>query len=83
VHELNEDTGVSTFLFALPSGVEGAARIMDLTGTFDDYNRVGTPEQCDAFMLWLDWLAVGEDLKVAIRTVLSEQTSESHPVPVR
>jgi hypothetical protein len=74
--------GESTFVFATPSPAEGVARIMDLGGVFDDYNRVGTPEECDAFMLYLDWLAIGEDLKAAIRQALTEKVGSARPVPV-
>ena len=48
----------SSFLFASPSWRE-AGRLLDLGGTFDDYNRSSRP---DAIALRMDWLAVGAAL---------------------
>ncbi len=64
---MNYETG---FLFAMPSALEGAGRVMDLGAAFDEYNRVGTPEEVDALMLCLDWLAIGEDMRSAINQAL-------------
>jgi hypothetical protein len=74
---------VSTFVFAVPTWADGAGRIMDIAGVFDDYNKVGTPEQADAFMLYLDWMAIGEDMKVAIRKALAELPQSALSLPVR
>ncbi|MGA2250799.1 hypothetical protein [Terracidiphilus sp.] len=38
----------SDFLFAQPSFVSGAARVFDMFGQFDDYNRSETTEEADA-----------------------------------
>jgi hypothetical protein len=56
-------------LFARPSFVSGAARALDLGGTFDDYNRSRNEEDADARALKGDWAAVGSDMQKAIDTV--------------
>lgn len=65
------------FLFGTPSFLEGAGRVMDLAGSFDEYNRVGTSDQVDALMLCLDWLAVGEDLRSALRSYAEARGAEA------
>jgi hypothetical protein len=55
-------------LFARPSFVSGAARALDLGGTFDDYNRSRSPEDADVRALHSDWMAVGADMQKAIDT---------------
>jgi len=56
----------SDFLFAQPSFSSGAARVLDLWGVFDDYNRSDTIQEADAKALAADWLIVGQDLSDAI-----------------
>jgi hypothetical protein len=56
----------SDFLFAQPSFASGAARLVDMWGQFDDYNRSDTPAQADAKAIAADWLIVGQDLSDAI-----------------
>ncbi len=56
----------SDFLFAQPSFASGAARLLDMWGQFDDYNRSDTPAQADAKAIAADWLIVGQDLSDAI-----------------
>lgn len=56
-------------LFAHPSFVSGAARVLDLGGTFDDYNRSRSEDDADARALQGDWVAIGSDMKKAIDTV--------------
>ena len=63
-------------LYARPSFLEGAARILDFGGTLNVYNRSVTPEEADLVALRSDWEALGQDLRVAISTVAEEiQTS--------
>lgn len=57
---------MSDFLFAHPSILSGAARVLDLGGVFDDYNVSATPTQADARAARADWLAVGNDLATAM-----------------
>ena len=56
----------SDFLFAQPSLASGAARVFDLFGQFDEYNRSETPLEADAKAIAADWLIVGQDLSDAI-----------------
>jgi hypothetical protein len=53
-------------LFACPSFASGAARVLDLGGTFDEYNSSPTPDDADAQALWSDWAVVGQDMHLAI-----------------
>jgi hypothetical protein len=56
-------------LFALPTFLSGAARALDLGGTFDDYNGAASPEEADRQALKTDWAAVGKDMHLAIETL--------------
>ena len=56
----------SDFLFAQPSFASGAARVLDLWGEFDDYNRSETPAEADAKAIAADWFVVGQDILDAI-----------------
>jgi hypothetical protein len=60
------------FLFAQPSFGSGAARVFDLWGQFDDYNRSDTPAEADAKAIAADWLLVGQDIADAIEYHESE-----------
>jgi hypothetical protein len=62
----------SDFLFAQPSFASGAARVLDLWGQFDDYNRSETPAEADAKAIAADWLVIGQDLAEAIEYHQSE-----------
>jgi hypothetical protein len=53
-------------LFANPSFFSGAARVLDLGGTFDEYNASPSQEEADIRALKSDWCAVGHDMEVAI-----------------
>ncbi len=54
------------FLFAQPSFVSGAARGLDLWGTFDAYNISETTFEADEKAIAADWLVVGQDIFDAI-----------------
>ena len=54
------------FLYARPSFAEGAARILDMGGTLNSYNKSLSAEQADLFAIYSDWLSVGADLEVAL-----------------
>jgi hypothetical protein len=56
----------SDFLFAQPSFASGVARVFDLFGQFDEYNRSETPEDADARAIASDWIVVGQDIADAI-----------------
>ena len=53
----------SDFLFAQPSATSGVARLIDLCGTFDQYNE---SIDADALALSSDWYVLGDDLFEAI-----------------
>jgi hypothetical protein len=68
-------TGVSDFLFAQPSFLEGWARLYDFADTLTVFNESPTPQQADYFALRQDWMCVGDDLKSALERV-AEGASE-------
>lgn len=62
----------SDFLFAQPSFASGAARVFDLFGQFDEYNKSETPGEADAKAIASDWIVIGQDLADAIEQNKSE-----------
>ena len=56
-------------LFARPSFFSGAARALDLGGTFDKYNSSPTGEDADFLALRGDWAIVGKDMEAAIEEI--------------
>jgi hypothetical protein len=62
----------SDFLFAQPSFASGAARVFDLFGQFDEYNRSETTEEADAKAIASDWIVVGQDIVDAVEQNDSE-----------
>ncbi len=56
----------SAYLFAMPTWSLGAGRMVDLVGTADEYNESLNPQQADTLALWMDWHAVGRDLRYAL-----------------
>jgi hypothetical protein len=60
----NSERDIETgFLFASPSFWSGVARLLDLWGKFDDYNREQSGEETDRAALYSDWRIVGQDLR--------------------
>ena len=55
----------SDLLFARPSFIEGVARILDFSGTLNEYNSCDTGEEADARAILSDWQAVGSDIEDA------------------
>ena len=53
----------SDFLFAVPSFIEGMARVLDLGGTFTDYNYSPSDEMADAIAIGMDVAVVGKDMR--------------------
>ena len=49
----------SDFLFAQPSFLSGAARVLDMASGFDDYNSAEDP---DSMAIAADWCVIGDDL---------------------
>lgn len=62
----------SGFLFADPSFMSGAGRVMDLWAQFDDYNRSDTTAEADARAIAADWLVVGQDISDAVEACITE-----------
>lgn len=57
----------SDFLFANPSFVSGAARLLDLYCLFDSYNGSSTEREADYKAMLSDWRVVGQDILAAMR----------------
>lgn len=53
----------SDFLFAQPSFLSGAARVLDMAGSFDRYNSSDDP---DSLAIASDWYVIGGDLRAAL-----------------
>jgi hypothetical protein len=53
-------------LFARPSFLGGAGRILDLGSTLQNYNRNTTTEEADRKAIKSDWCMVGRDLGAAL-----------------
>ncbi|MFD1548207.1 hypothetical protein [Levilactobacillus fuyuanensis] len=49
-------------LFAMPSFIRGAARVLDLGATTDEYNTSDNEREADTNALHSDWKAVGNDM---------------------
>ena len=58
---------MSDFLFARPSFVGGAARVLDLFGTLQEYNRSLTPDIADQRAMFNDFRAIGVDLEQVMK----------------
>jgi hypothetical protein len=57
----------SDFLFASPSFISGAARVLDLYGVYDSYNSSSSNYEADYKAIWSDWSVVGKDIFSAIK----------------
>ena len=56
----------TSLLYAEPSAWDGYARVLDIAGTFDDFNDSDSAAEADGLALASDWYAVGADLLGAI-----------------
>jgi hypothetical protein len=65
----------SDFLFAQPSFASGAARLLDMWGQFDEYNRSETPAEADAKAIAADWVLIGQDIAESIEYHKSEYSA--------
>ena len=54
-------------LYSRPSFLSGAARLVDLGGTFDRYQTSASPAQADSRALAQDWQSTGKALRKALR----------------
>lgn len=50
------------FLFARPGALQGAARVFDAWGVYDDYNLCDSTEHGVAVGFVQDWLSLEEDI---------------------
>ena len=57
----------SGFLFAMPSFAEGAGRLFDFGNFLTAYNTTRTPQEADLRATTQDWLAVGDDMRRALK----------------
>jgi hypothetical protein len=73
----------SFFLFARPSFVEGAARVLDIGDTLNHYNTSPTEADADYNALFADWCAVGSDLGAAMGRIAGEQANQGKTAKTR
>lgn len=60
-------------LYTRPSFFEGIARLFDITGSLNKYNKSRTPEEADFRAIRSDWEAVGNEISSAARKFTEEQ----------
>jgi hypothetical protein len=67
---------MTDFLFANPSFLTGAGRVIDLGASLEraSYNLSRTPREADERAITQDWAAVGGDLAGAIENAKPEVT---------
>lgn len=70
------------FLFASHSFWRGVGRILDLGGTWLEFNRCDTPDQADAVAMYQDWRSVGEDIHFAAESSDSERRAVQGRLPL-
>ncbi|MEK7064899.1 MAG: hypothetical protein AAB963_00465 [Patescibacteria group bacterium] len=69
----------STYLVSKSSVLTGVGQIFDFAGSYQDYNASETEEEADAKAIFLDWLAVGSDLRHALNNFESERNIKYEP----
>lgn len=62
----------STFLFTNASFRDGIARLMDYSGSLNQYNSSATDDEADCRALRADWEQTGIDLKNAMNSFKRE-----------
>ncbi len=70
-------TDSTGFLYATPTVTEGAARIIDLGGTFTRYNNSASAEAADERALRSDWMTVGQDIRQALEQFKKQVQKET------
>ena len=63
-------------LYALPSALQGAASVLDLGGTLEEYNTSESPEEADFYALRSDWRSVGDDIRLAAKEFVDQHKRE-------
>lgn len=66
---------LSNFRFARSSWLSGLARVLDIGGTFTDYNRGSTAAETDWFALASDTEMISRDFWVAVKSYTDENRS--------
>jgi hypothetical protein len=61
----------STYFFAMPSWLDGPARLFDFWGE-RRYNWSSSSEEGNAYAIAMDWWAVGDDIVAATNQIASE-----------
>lgn len=56
----------SDFLFAEPSFLSGASRLLDWYGYYDSYNSSRNGREADGRAMFADWRIVGQDINDAM-----------------
>ena len=68
---------MSDFLFARPSVLEGAGRVIDLFGVLQVYNSCDTPAEADATAMAQDIAALKTDFRGAWATMRRRHESKA------
>lgn len=68
----------SGFIYAHPTWWSGAARLVDLSGSFDEYNQSDTGPEADARARANDARLVLEDLRAAFLLITDRGQTEAH-----
>ena len=70
---------LTSFLFARPSGLEGAGRILDFGNTLTEYNYSPNGQVADYYAAACDWRAIGNDVEEALRAYSHSVIKEEKP----
>lgn len=70
------------FLFARASFWRGFGRILDLGGTWFEFNKAESVEQADAIATQMDWEVVAKDFKSAISEYQSKTEGVQGHLPL-
>lgn len=63
----------TTYLVSKSSILTGIGSIFDFAGSYQRYNTSDTDDEADAKATFLDWLAVGDDIKYALNKFENEK----------
>lgn len=67
---------LSTYLFPMPSFLNGFANIVDIGATFDSYNFSDSPIIADYKAAISDWIMVGNDIEKSVGLYEKSLTSK-------
>lgn len=73
---IDRDQLESDYLYARPSFIEGAARMVDVSGSLNTYNYSRNGAEADARAICQDWSAIGHDVYVALEQVRLESRDD-------